>query len=107
MVETKINKGVVVASINESDRLNAAVAEKVKSELTSIVSKSSNKVMLNLSNIQFVDSTGIGVLISALKTARQNNIVFSLCALQKEVKSLLALMKLDKVFDIQEAEPEV
>ncbi|TLX78293.1 STAS domain-containing protein [Labilibacter sediminis] len=100
MVETKINKGYVVASIKESDRLNAAVAEKVKKELTEIITKNSSKIMINLSNIKFIDSTGIGVLISALKTARQNNISFILCGIQKDVMSLLTLMKLDKVFEI-------
>ena len=100
MVETKINKGFVVASIKGSDRLNAAVADDVKKELTEIISKDSSKIMLNLSNIKFIDSTGIGVLISGLKTARQNNNTFTLCGIQKDVMSLLTLMKLDKVFDI-------
>lgn len=100
MVETKINNGFVVVSIKESDRLNAAVADNVKTELTQIVAKNNAKTILNLSNIKFIDSTGIGVLISALKTARQNNNSFSLCAIQNDVMSLLTLMKLDKVFEI-------
>ena len=100
MVETKLNDGFVVAGIVESDRLTAAVADDVKSELTNIVSESKSKVVLNLSNIKFIDSTGIGVLISALKTARQSDTSFVLCAIQKDVMSLLSLMKLDKVFEI-------
>ncbi len=100
MVETKLNDGFVVAGIIESDRLTAAVADDVKSELTNIVSESKSKVILNLSNIKFIDSTGIGVLISALKTARQSDTSFVLCAIQKDVMSLLSLMKLDKVFEI-------
>jgi anti-sigma B factor antagonist len=100
MIETKVNNGVVVVNINDSDRLTAAIAEDVKVELTNIVSDSGSNVMLNLSNIKFIDSTGIGVLISALKTARQNDKVFSLCAIQNDVLGLLKLMKLDNVFDI-------
>ena len=101
MVETKLNDGCVIAGIKESDRLTAAIAEEVKSDLTSIVSESKNKVVLDLTNIKFIDSTGIGVLISALKTARQNNASFILSGIQKDVMSLLSLMKLDKVFEIQ------
>jgi anti-sigma B factor antagonist len=107
MIETKVNKGVVVAFINDSDRLTAAVAENVKSELTNIVSGNNYKVLLNLSNIKFIDSTGIGVLISALKTARQTGNAFSLCSIQKDVLSLLKLMKLDNVFDIYENESDL
>ncbi|WP_075590082.1 STAS domain-containing protein [Labilibacter marinus] len=104
MIETKINEGYIVAGIKESDRLTAAVADEVKSELSSIVGGDNGKVVLNLSNIQFIDSTGIGVLISALKTARQNETLFLLCSIQKDVMSLLSLMKLDKVFEIREDE---
>ncbi len=105
MLETKVNdNGMLVASIKESDRLNVAVAEKVKSELTAIVSNDNQKVILDLSTVKFIDSTGIGVLISALKTARQNNNAFALCSIQKDVMSLLSLMKLDKVFDIYDNE---
>ncbi len=100
MVETKLNNGFIIAGIKDSDRLTAAVADDVKSELTKIVSESKNKVILDLSNIKFIDSTGIGVLISALKTARQSDASFALCAIQKDVMSLLSLMKLDKVFEI-------
>lgn len=100
MIETKENNGVLVASIKNSDRLNAAVAEAVKKDLTDVVSANGSNTVLDLANIKFIDSTGIGVLISALKTARQNNGSFALTEIQNDVMSLLKLMKLDKVFDI-------
>ena len=100
MVETRLNDGFVIAGIKGSDRLTAAVADDVKSDLTSIVSESNGKVILDLSNIKFIDSTGIGVLISALKTARQSDTSFALCRIQKDVMGLLSLMKLDKIFEI-------
>lgn len=102
MLQINENNGVVIVQINDSDRLNAVVAEDVKKELATIVSQKKSNVILNLANIKFIDSTGIGVLISALKTARQNNNDFSLSNVQGDVLSLLTLMKLDKVFDIIE-----
>nr|WP_319398479.1 STAS domain-containing protein [uncultured Carboxylicivirga sp.] len=99
MLEVKELNGHLIASIAETDRLNATVASEVKSELTEQLTGNSNLV-INLSNIKFIDSTGIGVLISALKTAREHNGSFKLCEIQKDVMSLLTLMKLDKVFDI-------
>lgn len=107
MIKTKENNGFLVANINDLDRLTAAVADNVKGELTVLVSDSGSKVILNLSNIQFIDSSGIAVLISALKTARQHNNSFYLCSIQKDVMSLLTLMKLDKVFDIYADESAV
>ena len=104
MIETRLNDGILVAVIKESDRLTAAVADEIKHALTKIISGSKSKVMLNLSNIKFIDSTGFGVLISALKTARQNDKAFALCCIHKDVMSLLSLMKLDQVFEICDSE---
>lgn len=100
MIETSEKEGVIVAQVKDSDRINAVVADQIKAELTEKVSVEGSAIVLNLSNIRFIDSTGIGVLISALKTARQNNSTFSLSGIQEDVLNLLKLMKLDKVFDI-------
>lgn len=88
-----------IGTLEGTDRLNAPVATVVKEELNSLLEKNQYTLVLNLENIRFIDSTGIGVLISALKTARQNNGIFMLSNVNKEVMGLLSLMKLDKVFD--------
>ncbi len=106
MLETKELNGIVFASLADTDRLNATVAPKFKTEFTNQLSKNANLV-INLSNIKFIDSTGIVVLISALKTAREKKGTFKLCALQKDVLNLLLLMKLDHVFDIFDTEDDV
>lgn len=106
MLELKEQNGHVIASFEDTDRLNATVAPEVKNELNNQL-KGNTNLVINLSNIKFIDSTGIGVLISALKTARQNNGSFKLCAVQQDVMSLLCLMKLDKVFDIFENEDDI
>ncbi|MCW3804885.1 STAS domain-containing protein [Plebeiibacterium marinum] len=107
MIKVEENKGVAVVSLNDSDRLNAAIAEEVKLELSNVINNNNGNVLMNLSNIKFIDSSGIGVLISALKTARQNNRGFYLCCLQKDVLNLLKLMKLDKVFDIYDSKDAI
>jgi len=90
----------IVGIIEETDRLNATIAAEVKEELNKNLNDSAETdFVLDLQNIKFIDSTGIGVLISALKTARQNNGNFMLTHVNKEVMDLLSLMKLDKVFD--------
>ncbi|MCU4164927.1 STAS domain-containing protein [Carboxylicivirga caseinilyticus] len=106
MLEVKELNGYQIASLADTDRLTATIATEIKSELTNQLDGNTNLV-INLSNIKFIDSTGIGVLISALKTARQNNGSFKLCEIQKDVMSLLTLMKLDKVFDIIESEADI
>ncbi len=106
MVELKEKNDRIVGSFTETDRLNATVAQDIKAQLSDILSNDGTKMILNLGNIKFIDSTGIGALISALKTARQNNGTFQLCSINEDVMSLISLMKLDKVFDIYDTEED-
>ncbi|MCG8579069.1 MAG: STAS domain-containing protein [Bacteroidales bacterium] len=106
MLQVKEQDGVIYGTLAETNRLNATVAAEVKADLTAALSTEGTKMILNLSNISFIDSTGIGTLISALKTARQNGGSFQLCCIKAEVLSLLKLMKLDKVFDIFDSEEQ-
>ncbi|MGM0376112.1 MAG: STAS domain-containing protein [Bacteroidota bacterium] len=91
-----------VGVLEGTDRLNAAVAPHIKEQLNQNIQEQKVQFILDMNNIKFVDSTGIGVLISALKTARQNGGSFLLTHVNKEVMDLLSLMKLDQVFDFKE-----
>ncbi|WP_430809622.1 MULTISPECIES: STAS domain-containing protein [unclassified Carboxylicivirga] len=107
MLQVKEKNGVMYGSLADTDRLTATIAQEVKEALTQAISGDGAKMVLNLSNINFIDSSGIGTLISALKTARQNNGSFQLCCIKPDVLSLLKLMKLDNVFDIFESEEQI
>jgi len=91
-----------IGTLEGTDRLNAAVAPDIKEQLNQNLQEPKIRFILDMNNIKFVDSTGIGVLISALKTARQNDGTFLLTHVNKEVMDLLSLMKLDQVFDFQD-----
>ena len=99
MLKTEIVDNKLVGVLENTDRINATIAQEIKKELTNALVEGDYNLILDLSNIRFIDSTGIGVLISALKTSRQNEGSFILKSVQKDVMSLLTLMKLDKVFD--------
>ncbi|MDI9539146.1 MAG: STAS domain-containing protein [Bacteroidota bacterium] len=87
------------STIEGTDRLNVTIAATIKEQLSEQLVNCGYNLVLDFQNIRFIDSTGIGVLISALKAARENNGNFQLANVNKEVFSLLSLMKLDKVFD--------
>lgn len=97
----KLEDNRYLTTIEGTDRLNASIAAVVKDELSEQLVNSGYNLTLSLQNIRFIDSTGIGVLISALKAARENKGSFVLQNVNKDVYSLLTLMKLDKVFDFK------
>lgn len=107
MLQIKEYNKIIIGHIANTNRLNASIAPEVKADLTDALSTKGVNMVLNLSNISFIDSTGIGTLISALKTARQNEGTFHLCCIKPEVMSLLKLMKLDMVFEIYNSEEDI
>jgi anti-sigma B factor antagonist len=84
MLKAEIINEMQVGTLEGTDRLNATIAQSVKDELTNMLVQSNYKMVLNLENIRFIDSTGIGVLISALKTSRQITELFC-CAMSTKM----------------------
>lgn len=105
---TKITKhsdhGFFVAEPS-STRLDAFVAEDIKSEIISCVEDGYTKAVIDLKNIQFVDSSGIGMLVSVLKRMGDSKNI-SLCNMHAVVKSMFSLSHMDRVFQIHDTQAE-
>ncbi len=63
-----------------------------------------NKILLNLSEVSYIDSAGMGELISAYTSTTNRGGTIKLLGLTKRVKDLLQITKLYTVFDIHEEE---
>lgn len=96
--------GYAIAEFTDVKRFTLAIIEDVKAELKPALSTEGNKVILNLQNIEFIDSSGIGCIISLIKTAKSHNSGIKLCNLSKEVKDIFELLHLQMILDI---EPDV
>lgn len=57
-------KGCIIAEFIDLKRFTLAVTEEVKSELKPILSQEGNKMIFDFKNIEFIDSSGIGCIIS-------------------------------------------
>jgi anti-sigma B factor antagonist len=69
-----------------------------------LVSKGRNKILLNLGDVTYIDSSGIGELVSAFTTVRNQGGELKLLNLTKKVHDLLQITKLYTVFDIKDDE---
>jgi anti-sigma B factor antagonist len=65
-----------------------------------------NRVVLDLSGVKFVDSSGLGALISCLRQVNGRKGDFRLCAMSKSVRALFELMRMHRVFNIHESRDE-
>ncbi|HUY82838.1 MAG TPA: STAS domain-containing protein [Acidobacteriaceae bacterium] len=69
-----------------------------------LLAKGSKNILLNLGDVNYIDSSGIGELVSAYTTARNQGGELKLLNLTKKVHDLLQITKLYTVFDVKDDE---
>jgi len=69
-----------------------------------LLSKGQKHILLNLADVSYIDSSGIGELVSAFTTVRNQGGELKLLKLTKKVHDLLQITKLYTVFDVKEDE---
>jgi anti-sigma B factor antagonist len=100
MLKTETIQDIIVVRFDNVNRFNALISEPVKEQLKDYFNKPKTKLILNLENIDFVDSTGFGVFLSIMKTANNNYGFFKICSINPEVMELFKLLQLHNVFEI-------
>ena len=68
--------------------------------------KGTKGVVINLKEVDYIDSSGLATLVEVLKRVRANQSKLKLIGLSKKVKGLFEITKLDKLFDIADTEEE-
>jgi len=92
----KINSNSLSIKINE-DRLDSNSAPSFKEYFIETVNEEQQKVFLDLTRVKFMDSSGLGVLISSLKyMSTQGSII--LIGIQPNVEGLMTLTRMDRLF---------
>jgi anti-sigma B factor antagonist len=69
-----------------------------------LIAKGQKKILLNLGDVTYIDSSGIGELVSAFTSVRNQGGELKLLKLTKKVHDLLQITKLYTVFDIKDDE---
>ena len=100
MIETKNIDNVLVVNLTDTNRFKSPDAEPVKESLLQNFSKPNVRLVFSLKGISFIDSSGFGVLLSALKAASNNYGQFKICNVSPEVMELFKLLQLHHVFEI-------
>ena len=72
--------------------------------LREMVGKGEKKILLNLGDVSYIDSSGIGELVSGFTTVTNSGGQLKLLNLNKRVKDLLQITKLYTVFEVHEDE---
>ena len=76
----------------------------LKDVVRELLSKGQKKILLNLGDVNYIDSSGIGELVSAFTTVRKQGGDLKLLNLTKKVHDVLQITKLYTVFDVKDDE---
>jgi len=101
--KTREVDGVTILDISGKITLGAASAE-LRGVVSDALSKGSKKILLNLADVGYVDSAGLGELVSAYTTVKNGGGTLKLLHVTKKVSDLLVITKLVTVFETFEDE---
>ncbi|MDY0395468.1 STAS domain-containing protein [Virgibacillus halophilus] len=97
-VAEKNSNFAVLAVAGEVD---AYTAPQLKETLLPMTKTENYLVKVDLDNVNYMDSTGLGVFISALKSTKENNSHMKLCNMQERVHRLFDITGLAEIMDIE------
>jgi len=104
-IEQSVDGGVAVLS--PSGRLNMVAAPQLKKTVDASVADGLARIVVDLSGVEFIDSSGLGALIGGLKTARQASGDLRIAGAGEQVRTVLGLTNLDRILkpyaDVTEA----
>lgn len=89
-----------VTLINIPQRLTASTSDELKKYLKESVEKGQSKFVINLKETEYLDSSGLGAIVSKIAQTRASNGDVRLAAPGKYVLSLLELTHIDQVLKI-------
>ena len=98
-LSTREADGVTVIAL-EGSVLGGPDATVLNETLHKLVEKNKKKVLLDLSGVQTMNSSGLSMLIAALTTMRNAGGDLKLAAASKKIESLLVITKLSTVFEV-------
>jgi anti-sigma B factor antagonist len=94
-----------VSVVDLSGRITLGEASvAVRDAINDLMDKGNKKILLNLTEVNYVDSSGIGVLVSSLTTVRSHGGELKLVNITKRIRDLLQITKLYSLFDIKDDE---
>ena len=97
---------VVIVDVSGKVTLGDGGDVVLKDKMQSLVQQGRKKVLLNLAEVSYVDSAGLGEIVQSYATVMKNGGALKLLNVTKRIKDLLSITKLLTVFDTFESEAD-
>ena len=104
-IDTRTENGVTILDIHGKITIGEGSAE-IRNKVRDLLQAGRKHILLNLGDVSYVDSSGIGELVSSYTTVTNQGGDLKLLNLTKKLRELLAITKLLTVFESHDDEAE-
>ena len=81
-------------------RLDASTSRDVKEKVTAIANRQKANIVFDMTDVDFIDSSGLGVLVASLRSVKESGGDIKIAALQDKVRAIFELTRLHRLFGI-------
>ena len=99
-MEFLIDVQPAATTVRITGEFDASTAPLVRNDIDGVVDAKPPKVVLDLSQLRLIDSTGVGAIVSLFKRTRANGGAFEVKGLSGQPHSIFEVLRLDRVFKL-------
>lgn len=99
MIHSHVQSNGICVIRPEGDRLTALGAHAFRQEASQLIDAGSNRIVIDLSEVRFVDSSGLGAIVGLLKKVGNRGEV-AVCGLTEAVRQMFRVTRMERVFQI-------
>ena len=103
-LETRQEDGRTIVAVG--GEIDVYTAPKLRDKITELVGEGNHQLVIDMENVDFLDSTGLGVLVGGLKKVRAHDGSMELICTQERLLKIFRITGLAKVFAIHESQSE-
>lgn len=94
-----------IAVVNVQGEVDVYTAPRLREELHRCLDQGNHQIIVNLAEVAYMDSSGLGVLIGALKRAREEKGDLLVAAPNARISRILDVTGLSKIFNVRDTVP--
>ena len=89
-----------------SGEIDMKCSVKLRNKFLELLKEKPPVLVVNMAEVEFMDSSGLGTLVEALRWSRRNGGQFKLAGLSQAVRNIFEISRLDSVFEVYDTEAE-
>jgi anti-sigma B factor antagonist len=103
--KSSVNNGINMYQLS-GELIDRNQALQMLAEIDNVIAKGENKILLDLANLKYINSSGLNIFINILTKTRKSGGDVAICCVNKKITELLVITKLNSVFNVCESPAE-